>query len=123
MSCYRTTNNKFFTAPPRMADGRHFTDYRPTFDLNNKIQNDNNIETSYDYRMFMSNNADRIMEVNRQHSQLKNGVNNCKQPYINHMKWLWPHKRCYIISNRLFYNKPIIGWRSQQIVYSIHYEQ
>ena len=81
MSCYRTTNNKFFTAPPRMADGRHFTDYRPTFDLNNKIQNDNNIETSYDYRMFMSNNADRIMEVNRQHSQLKNGVNNCKQPY------------------------------------------
>ena len=27
MSCYRTTNNKFFTAPPRMADGRHFTDY------------------------------------------------------------------------------------------------
>ena len=31
--------------------------------------------------MFMTNNADRIMEVNRQHSQLKNGVNNCKQPY------------------------------------------
>ena len=51
MSCYRTTNNKFFTAPPRMADGRHFTDYRPTFDLNNKIQEDNNIDTSYNYRM------------------------------------------------------------------------
>ena len=83
MACYRTTNNKFFTAPPRMADGRHFTDYRPTFDLNNKIQNDNNIDTSYNYRMFMINNAERIMEVNKQHSQLKNGVNNCKQPYEN----------------------------------------
>ena len=44
MSC-GTTSNKFFTAPPE--DGGHFTDYRPTFDLNNKIQEDNNIDTSY----------------------------------------------------------------------------
>ena len=81
MNCYRTTNNKHYTAPPRMADGRHFTDYRPTFDLNNKIQNDNNISSSYDYRMFMTNNAEKIIEVNKQHSHLKNGVSNCKQPY------------------------------------------
>ena len=68
MNCYKTTNNKHFTAPPRMADGRHFTDYRPTFDLNTKIQNDNNVDTSYNYRMLLTNNAEQIMELNRKKS-------------------------------------------------------
>jgi hypothetical protein len=81
MNCYKTTNNKHFTAPPRMADGRHFTDYRPTFDLNTKIQNDNNVDTSYNYRMLLTNNAEQIMELNRKQSFLMNGVSNCKQPY------------------------------------------
>ena len=81
MSCYRTSNNKHFTAPPRMADGRHFTDYRPTFDVNNQIQNDNQVEKSYDYRMLLTNNAEQIMELNRKQSFLMNGVTNCKQPY------------------------------------------
>ena len=27
--CYKTSNNKYSDCPPRMADGRHFTDFRP----------------------------------------------------------------------------------------------
>ena len=27
-NCHKTTNNKYFQCPPRMSDGRHFTDYR-----------------------------------------------------------------------------------------------
>ena len=29
MSCYKTSNNRFFNATSRMSDGRNFTDYRP----------------------------------------------------------------------------------------------
>ena len=81
MNCYRTSNNKFFTAPPRMADGRHFTDYRPNEFLNNMIIKDNNVEDSYNYRQFLIQNGDKIMELNWKHAYLKNGSFNCKKPY------------------------------------------
>ena len=45
-SCYKTSNNKFFNAPPRMSDGRHFTDYRPDYELNMKIGEDNELNDS-----------------------------------------------------------------------------
>ena len=35
MSCYKASNNKYFNCPPRMDDGRHFTDYRSSCDTNN----------------------------------------------------------------------------------------
>ena len=81
MNCYRTSNNKFFTAPPRMADGRHFTDYRPNCHVNNMMRNNNEIYNSFDYRLFLSRNADNIMDANRKHAHLKNAVTKCKQPY------------------------------------------
>ena len=80
-SCYRTANNKFFKAPPRMADGRHFTDYRQNYALNNNVSTDNGVETSYEFRMFLTRNANKIIELNKKHSFLKNGVTDCKQPY------------------------------------------
>ena len=61
MSCYRTSNNKHFTAPPRMADGRHFTDYSPNCNLNMSIKNDNSIGNSYEYRQFLLNNGNKLM--------------------------------------------------------------
>lgn len=79
--CYRTANNKYFTAPPRMADGRFFTDYRPNYKLNNMILKDNNVENSFDYRMFLTQNAEKIMELNWRHAYIKNGVFKCKSPY------------------------------------------
>ena len=38
-----TSNNKYFDCPPRMDDARHFTDYRPNRDVNNKIRHNNKI--------------------------------------------------------------------------------
>ena len=52
-SCYKTGNNKYFNAPPLMADGRHFTDYRPQCTLNNQIRAQNNGLSSFDYRMYL----------------------------------------------------------------------
>ena len=81
LNCYRTSNNKFFNAPPRMSDGRHFTDYRPSCDSNNSVRNGNNITNSYDYRMFLTRNASQLIEVNNKHNYAKNGTFNCKKPY------------------------------------------
>jgi hypothetical protein len=81
MDCYRTSNNKFFQAPPRMADARHFTDYRPNCHVNNLIKNDNEVFNSYEYRLFLTRNADQLIDANRQYAFLKNGVSECKSPY------------------------------------------
>lgn len=81
MNCYRTSNNKFFNAPPRMDDARHFTDYRPNCMVNNMLRNNNEIFNSFDYRLFLARNAEHIMESNRKHAFNKNGVSECKKPY------------------------------------------
>jgi len=81
MNCYRTSNNKHFTAPPRMDDARHFTDYRPNCHVNNLVRNNNDVFNSFDYRLFLTRNAEQLMDINRKHAYLKNGVSDCKQPY------------------------------------------
>ena len=81
MDCYRTSNNKYFQAPPRMDDSRHFTDYRPDCHVNNLIKNDNKVFNSYKYRLFLTRNAEKLMDANRQYAFLKNGVSECKMPY------------------------------------------
>ena len=67
-SCYKTSNNKFFNAPPRMSDGRHFTDYRPSYELNMKISADNELDDSYKYRQFLIDNGEKLMDINKKHS-------------------------------------------------------
>ena len=45
--CFKTSDNKHFGCPPRMADGRHFTDYRPSCHINNIIRTGNNVMNSF----------------------------------------------------------------------------
>jgi hypothetical protein len=80
-SCYRTNDNKYSNAPPKMADGRHFTDYRPNCFLNNRIQVENDITNSYDMRLFLTRNAEKLMELNKKNSYVMNGSIECKKPY------------------------------------------
>ena len=80
-SCYRTANNKHLNAPARMSDGRTFTDYRDSFVVNNLVIKDNNVSNSYSYRMFLQQNANKIMERNWEQSFLKNGVFDCTSPH------------------------------------------
>jgi hypothetical protein len=65
-SCFKTSDNKNFQCPPRMADGRHFTDYRPSNFINDLIRADNNISNSLHYRVFLQANADTLMDRQRQ---------------------------------------------------------
>jgi hypothetical protein len=79
--CYKTTNNKYFNCPPRMSDGRQFTDYRPTCDVNNLIASNNNLVSSYDYRQYLIQNADKLMDINRAYTVQMSSCGPCVQPY------------------------------------------
>lgn len=69
-------DNKYLKSPPmRMNDGRAFTDYRPNCDVNNQYRVNNSIPNSYQYRLFMTNNAEKIMENDR--------MNTCKNLTIS----------------------------------------
>jgi hypothetical protein len=81
VGCYKTTNNKYFNCPPRMADGRHFTDYRPSCDVNNLIIANNGTLSSFDYRMYLMENAEKLMDINRMYTVEKNACGPCKEPY------------------------------------------
>ena len=81
MSCYRTSNNKHFASPPRMADGRHFTDYRANYNLNNQIKTDNGVANSFEFKAFLCDNGNNIRELNKKHAFNKNGVKEFVPPY------------------------------------------
>lgn len=70
--CTKTSNNKYMDCPPRMNDGRHFTDYRPSCHINDLLRNDNAISNSFQYRQFMTHNAETIMDKHRQIACAKN---------------------------------------------------
>jgi hypothetical protein len=81
MSCYKTSNNKHFNSTALMSDGRPFTDYRPSYEVNNSMIKNNDIKNVHDYRMFLMNNATKIMDSNDKYIHMKNGYGNCKEPY------------------------------------------
>jgi hypothetical protein len=44
-----------------MEDGRQFTDYRPRNVLDSTIAAQNKIKNNFDYRMFLTNNATKVL--------------------------------------------------------------
>lgn len=79
--CNRASNNKFFNCPPRMADGRHFTDYRPRCYGQYLVKYENQIPTSFDYRMYLTRHANDIMKKNAVDAYIQNKCGPCMEPY------------------------------------------
>jgi hypothetical protein len=74
----RPTNNKWSDCPPRMSDGRQYTDYHPRcftnfFALPHPMN-------SYDYRMFLTANAEKLMDHNREAAVKWNECGPCVKP-------------------------------------------
>lgn len=65
-TCYKTSDNKHYGCPPRMSDGRHFCDFRNECHVNDLIRADNNISNSFQYRQFLQQNGNSLMDRNRQ---------------------------------------------------------
>ena len=76
-SCYKTSNNKYTNCPPRMDDGRHFTDYRPNCHVNNLVRANNAMLNSHQYRMFLQHNGNKLMSLNRTYACQKNCCGPC----------------------------------------------
>jgi hypothetical protein len=76
-NCYKTSDNKHPECPPRMADGRHFTDYRPNCHVNDLLRADNQISNSFQYRVFLQQNAGEIMDKHREIACSKNCCSPC----------------------------------------------
>lgn len=94
-------NNSYINrdCPPLMSDGRHVTDYRPSCELHSSIRYHNGLYDSNQYRQFMVDNAQRMMEMNRQHWINLRGCESCKfihpDPNNNDTFWAYYRKQLY----------------------------
>ena len=98
-SCNRTTNNKYFNCPPRMSDGRHFTDYRSHNYVNDLIQTSNRTTSNYEYRQFLIHNAEKIMKINNDYTVAMNGCTECNAtsvPFKTECKINQNYSNCFL---------------------------
>lgn len=68
--------------PPLMADGRMFTDYRPSCYVNDLIMKQNGIRNSYDQKLFMTDRALELQQLNRDFNEAKNSCMSCGGYYL-----------------------------------------
>lgn len=63
------TQSDYLLCPSRMADGRAFTDYRPRCAVNAELMNAvagrNQIQSSYESRMYLQRNGEVVMQQER----------------------------------------------------------
>ena len=62
---FRSSHNVYFDFPPLMNDGRNFSGWQPGNAVNESIRRSENIKTNWDYRRYLTTNADQIMTLNR----------------------------------------------------------
>jgi hypothetical protein len=85
MSCCSSTNDK--TCPSRMNDGRTFTDYRPKCMSNSEFMSDlqskSIVASSYESRLYLQHNAEKIMEQQRNAAIDKMICGPCARPFTD----------------------------------------
>jgi hypothetical protein len=64
-TCYSGSNNIHFDYPPLMNDGRAYAGFLQDSVVNEKILQQNNIETNFQYRQFLTQNADTLIRSNQ----------------------------------------------------------
>lgn len=85
--CTKSSDNKYSNCPPRMADGRMFTDYRPRCIANFAVAGGANVEgnfdlpNSYEYRQYLTKHASEIIAKNREMAYQNNSCGPCTNPY------------------------------------------
>lgn len=66
--CYSGSNNIHFDFPPIMEDGRNFANWIPSCEINEKVRVANGITSNFQYRMFLTQNADSLIKQNQKDS-------------------------------------------------------
>lgn len=76
IGCNRETDNSHFNCPIK-GDNRLFTDWRPRCAMQYQNVINNQLPSSLDERMFLTNNASEIMKQNAQKAYMKSSCGNC----------------------------------------------
>jgi hypothetical protein len=64
-TAYSGSNNIHFDFPPIMSDGRNFAKWQPGAKINENIRKEANITSNFQYRQFLTKNADNIVKFNQ----------------------------------------------------------
>ena len=64
-TCYSGSNNVYKSAPPLMSDGRNFASWLPGNEIDKIIKKDAGIKNNSEYRLYLINNADKIVQLNQ----------------------------------------------------------
>lgn len=64
-TCYAGSNNIHFDFPPIMNDGRNFAKWQPGAQINEEIRKENDIKSNWQYRKYLTTNADSIIKSNQ----------------------------------------------------------
>lgn len=64
-TCYSGSNNIHYDFPPIMTDGRNYANWLPGAAINEKIRKDAGINTNWEYRRYLTQNADKIIRNNQ----------------------------------------------------------
>jgi hypothetical protein len=64
-TCNAGSNNIHFDFPPIMTDGRNYAKWQSGAVINQEIRKDNNIKSNWQYRQFLTTNADSIIKSNQ----------------------------------------------------------
>ena len=64
-TCYAGSNNIHFDFPPIMTDGRNYSKWQPGAQINEEIRKENNIKSNWQYRKYLTENADAIIKSNQ----------------------------------------------------------
>lgn len=75
--CTRETNNNNFNCPVK-GDYKLFTDWRPRCATQYYDMIQNKLPSSLDYRMYLTHNADQLMEANALNAYLKSRCGPCE---------------------------------------------
>ncbi len=64
-TCYSGSNNIHFGFPPIMTDGRNYASWQPGAALNKQLRSDAGIKSNWQYRKYLQENSDQIIEFNQ----------------------------------------------------------
>ena len=109
-TCYSASNNIHFNFPPIMADGRNYASWQPEAVINNRIQQQEGIQSNWAYRQFLQHNSNQIRQYNNKEACYALGLDphipNDKTPSNN-----VPHTFRSIYDN----NRPGFGYSNSDL--------
>ena len=109
-NCYSASNNIHSNFPALMSDSRTWTSWQPESVINERIQQSEGIKTNWQYRQYLQQNSEQIMQYNNLEACYDLGldatVQTGKTPTNN-----VPHKYRSTFDD----NHPIIGYNNSDL--------